>query len=274
MLEQNILIALAIILIPFITCIIFQYPKIILQQHQAECTEFLEVKSPSAPQERLFDYKSARYPTTAKPPLFAYLPILGCCYGITTPDRKKQYPFLILEILIVFILYHTFTSHLSAQAALPHTIFYISLLMLTAIDLRSKLLPDTIVIPTMWLGLALSAMSLNLSYPLAVWGAILGYSVPWLITKLSNCITGKNSMGHGDFKMIAMLGAWLGPIDLLGCVFLAACLFILAFTTLATMKKITWQTPVAFGPFLAISAVISLNTNLFSLWPLSMLFPL
>ena len=279
MLEQSYTVyaiaALAVILIPAITCITCQYPKIILQQHQHDCAEFLQATAPTHEPEHLFDYKNARYPRhTTLPPVFAYLPLIGFCYGITTADKKNQYYFLLLELLLITVAYQAFTSHLAPHVSIPHTIFYLALLVMAAIDFRSHLLPDTIVIPTMWLGLALSAMSLNISYPLAIWGAILGYTIPWLIAKLSQRVTKNNGMGHGDFKMIAMLGAWLGPLDLLGCVFMASCIFILTFVTLATAKKITWKTPVAFGPFLALAAVISLNTNLFALWPLSTLFQL
>ena len=276
MLEQSYTIyaiaILAIILIPTITC---QYPKIILQQHKHDCAEFLSTTAVINKQERLLSFKSARYPNhTTAPPTFAYLPLLGFCYGITTADRKNQYYFLLLELILIAIAYQALTSHLAPHIVLPHTIFYLALLVMAAIDFRSQLLPDTIVIPTMWLGLTLSSMSLNINCQHAIWGTILGYTIPWLIAKLSQCITKKNGMGHGDFKMIAMLGAWLGPLDLLGCVFIASCIFIMTFAALATAKKITWRTPLAFGPFLALAGTISINTNLFDLWPLSALFRL
>lgn len=276
MLEQSYTVyaiaALAVILIPAITCITCQYPKIILQQHHDDCAEFLQTTTPTNKQELLLDYKSARYPShTTAPPIIAYLPLLGFCYGITTTDKKNQYYFLLLELLLLAVAYQALTNHLAPYISIPHTIFYLALLVMAAIDFRSHLLPDTIVIPTMWLGLALSSMSLSIICPLAVWGVILGYTIPWLIAKISKHVTKKNGMGHGDFKMIAMLGAWLGPLDLLGCVFMASCIFIVTFVTLATAKKITWQTPVAFGPFLALAATISLNTNLFVIWPLSTL---
>jgi leader peptidase (prepilin peptidase) / N-methyltransferase len=267
-------IAFIIALIPFITCIICQYPKIMLQEHHNDCAEFLEAEPSSAKTESLFDHKQARYPLNAKTPIFAYIPILGFFYGITTSDKKNQYYFLALEVLLILIAYHAFTSSVAFSIIMPYSIFYIALLAMSAIDFRTRMLPDTIVISTMWLGLALSSMSINISYSEAVWGAILGYTVPWLIAKINQKITKKNGMGHGDFKMIAMLGAWLGPLELLGCVFMASCIFIACFIILAATKKITWQTPVAFGPFLAIAAVIALNTNLFAIWPLSVLMPI
>jgi leader peptidase (prepilin peptidase)/N-methyltransferase len=269
-------IAIATILIPYITCITCQYPKIMLQEYRDDCAEFLEAAPSTEQREQLLGHRQARYPNhNLKPPIFAYLPLVGFFYGIATAvtaaDKHNQYYFLALELLLSGITYHALSSNLALGLILPYTVFYIALLIMAAIDYRTRMLPDAIVIPTMWLGLALSSMSINISYPEAVWGAILGYTVPWAIAKASQKITKKNGMGNGDFKMIAMLGAWLGPVELLGCVFMASCFFIVIFAMLAAAKKITRQTPVAFGPFLAIAAVILLNTSLFGLWPLNTL---
>lgn len=67
---------------------------------------------------------------------------------------------------------------------------------------------------------ALGWLPLRLSE--SVWGAVIGYTSLWSIATVFERLTGKQGMGAGDFKLLAGLGAWLGPLALLPVVMLAS----------------------------------------------------
>jgi leader peptidase (prepilin peptidase) / N-methyltransferase len=80
--------------------------------------------------------------------------------------------------------------------------------LLTAINLRHRVLPDWIVYRLLWIGLLYHAYTGNAAAQ--VIGAAAGYLVPWLATLLIRRQTGQEAMGHGDFKAFAVAGAWFG----------------------------------------------------------------
>ncbi|HCC63427.1 MAG TPA: prepilin peptidase, partial [Pseudomonas sp.] len=76
------------------------------------------------------------------------------------------------------------------------------------IDVDHQLLPDSLVLPLLWLGLIANYFGLFAPLPDAVWGAVAGYLSLWSVYWLFKLVTGKEGMGYGDFKLLAMLGAW------------------------------------------------------------------
>src|SRR5690606_30831609 len=84
------------------------------------------------------------------------------------------------------------------------------LLAMSMIDVDHQLLPDALVLPLLWLGLGLNAIGLFASLEDALWGAMAGYLSLWSVYWAFKLLTGKEGMGHGDFKLLAMLGAWGG----------------------------------------------------------------
>jgi leader peptidase (prepilin peptidase)/N-methyltransferase len=72
------------------------------------------------------------------------------------------------------------------------------------------LLPDSITLPLLWLGLAFNLWTTFADLPTAVIGAMAGYLSLWSVFWLFKLATGKEGMGYGDFKLLAALGAWLG----------------------------------------------------------------
>ncbi len=120
---------------------------------------------------------------------------------------------------------------------------------LTWIDLETGLLPDALTFSGMALGLAFSWWMGD--WRAALTGMAAGYGVFWLVAWLFLRITGREGMGHGDFKLLAMLGAFLGWQALPFIIFLASA------TGAAVGALWLWATresaraPVPFGPFLA-----------------------
>ena len=140
--------------------------------------------------------------------------------------------------------------------ALAWAIFYSALLTLAVIDLRDYLLPDAITQPLIWIGLLVAGAGL-ISTPVnnSVQGAVAGYVGLWAVSAAYALATGNPGMGRGDFKLMAMLGAWLGVGALLPLALAAslACLTVAAIRWLLGKDQ---AQEVPFGPYLAAAALI------------------
>ena len=142
-----------------------------------------------------------------------------------------------------------------ALAALLLTWF---LIPLTFIDIDHQLLPDSLTLPLLWLGLLLSlwgAQSAGAAVPVdtrsSLIGAMAGYGSLWTVYHLFRLVTGKDGMGYGDFKLFAALGAWLGWQMLLPVILMAAASGAVIGLGLIALRSHDRATPIPFGPFLA-----------------------
>ena len=135
--------------------------------------------------------------------------------------------------------------------------FATTLLALSVIDWQTTLLPDDLTQTLVWGGLVACALGwLPLPLSQSVWGAVIGYASLWSIATAFERATGKQGMGAGDFKLLAGLGAWLGPLALLPVVMLAS----LSGASVGLILKFTHRLRsdgyVPFGPFLAIAGLV------------------
>ena len=133
-----------------------------------------------------------------------------------------------------------------------------SLLALTMIDLDTQLLPDDLTLPLLWAGLIVNLAGLFAPLADAVIGAVAGYLSLWTIYWLFKLIRGKEGMGHGDFKLLAALGAWLGWQVLPVIVLLSSVVGAVIGITLIVFKGRDNNLPLAFGPFLAVAGAFAL----------------
>jgi leader peptidase (prepilin peptidase) / N-methyltransferase len=129
--------------------------------------------------------------------------------------------------------------------------FAACLVALAMIDWDTTLLPDSLTLPLLWGGLVAAALGWTVPLPAALWGAVGGYLSLWSVYQLFKLTTGKEGMGHGDFKLLAALGAWLGwpmlvPIILAASVIGAVVGIIMKFS-----GQLREGRYVPFGPFLA-----------------------
>ncbi len=133
-----------------------------------------------------------------------------------------------------------------------------ALISLSLIDADTQLLPDAIVLPLLWLGLIANSFGLFTDLHTALWGAVMGYLSLWLVFWAFKLVTGKEGMGYGDFKLLAMLGAWGGwqvlPLTILLSSLVGAILGIIILKTRGQSNA----TPLPFGPYLAIAGWIAL----------------
>jgi len=112
-------------------------------------------------------------------------------------------------------------------------------------------LPDQLTFPLLWLGLLLALLPMFVTAPSAIIGAAIGYLSLWSVYWLFKLLTGKEGMGYGDFKLLAALGAWMGPISLLPIVLLSSLIGALVGVSLIVLRKRDSQIPMPFGPFIA-----------------------
>ena len=135
---------------------------------------------------------------------------------------------------------------------------YISfLLALSVIDWQTTFLPDALTLPMLWLGLLASSLGmLDVSVQHAVWGSIAGYTSLWLVAEAFQRFTGKEGMGAGDFKLLAALGAWLGPFALIPLVLLASVTGALVGIWLQYTGRLERGGYLPFGPFLALAGAV------------------
>ena len=140
-------------------------------------------------------------------------------------------------------------------AALLFTWF---LLAASVIDFKHQLLPDDLTLPLLWLGLAVALWGPFADLPSAVIGAMAGYLSLWSVYQAFRLLTGKEGMGHGDFKLLAALGAWTGWQSLVAIVLLSSLVGAVVGLTLILFRGRDRQIPMPFGPFLAVAGWIVL----------------
>lgn len=140
-------------------------------------------------------------------------------------------------------------------------VFCSVLVVLAFIDVRTRLLPDIITLPFMWLGLLINTFDIWTSCAAAIWGAAIGYLLLWLVHHGFRLVAGKNGMGYGDFKLLSAVGAWLG-VYVIPMVMLVACLLgiAIALTTRVAGRGQSDQA-LPFGPALAGASIMAM------IWP-------
>ncbi|CDH44288.1 MAG: prepilin peptidase [Candidatus Competibacteraceae bacterium] len=142
--------------------------------------------------------------------------------------------------------------------ALAALVFTWTLLAASAIDFRHQLLPDNLTLPLLWLGLGVALFGLFTDLPDAVIGAMAGYLALWSVYQLFRLLTGKEGMGHGDFKLLAALGAWTGWPYLVTIILLSSLVGAIFGLVLILFRGRDRQIPMPFGPFLAAAGWIVL----------------
>jgi leader peptidase (prepilin peptidase) / N-methyltransferase len=187
-------------------------------------------------------------------PLVSWVVLRGRCARCAAPISGR-YPLVeALSGLSFALIAWRFGFGLPALAAALLTAFLIAL---SCIDLDRQLLPDSLTLPLMWLGLLLSLLGPQPGSPVpvdlrsSVIGAIAGYVSLWSVYHLFRLVTGKEGMGYGDFKLFAALGAWLGWQMLFATVLIAAAAGAVVGLALIAARRHQRAAPIPFGPFLA-----------------------
>lgn len=245
----------------FLNVVVYRLPIMMQRDWQAQAREVLEL--PGVEHERfdllLPDSSCPHCGHRIRPweniPLLSWLALRGRCSGCQAPISKR-YPLVELAcgVLSGYVAWH-FGFGWQAGAAL---LLSWGLLAMSLIDADHQLLPDVLVLPLLWLGLIVNQSGLFASPADAFWGAVAGYLSLWSVYWLFKLVTGKEGMGYGDFKLLAMLGAWGGwqilPLTILLSSLVGAVLGIV----ILRLRRAGSATPLPFGPYLAIAGWIAL----------------
>jgi len=246
----------------FLNVVIVRLPKMLMQQWRQCSLEVLE-QAAEQPTEAFNLIKPRSHcPKCQHPlrlrdniPLLSFLWRRGRCAFCQQPI-SKQYPLVeLLSLVVTVLVFYQFGLSWQTLAAWA---FSWSLIALTVIDMQTQLLPDVITLPLLWLGLIISVPGLFVTPEQAIIAASLGYGLLWLVGFVFKRIRGKIGMGHGDFKLLAAIGAWVGVIPLVNVLALASILGIGLNVALLLTKKINYNQAVAFGPALAIAGWFTL----------------
>jgi leader peptidase (prepilin peptidase)/N-methyltransferase len=188
-------------------------------------------------------------------PLVSWLALRGKCSSCKAPISRR-YP--TVELLCGLLsAYVAWNFGFSWQAGAMLVLTW-GLLAMSMIDVDHQLLPDSLVLPLLWLGLIVNYFGLFAPLPDAVWGAVAGYLSLWSVYWLFKLVTGKEGMGYGDFKLLAMLGAWGGWQVLPLTILLSSVVGAVLGTIMLRMQKADSGTTIPFGPYLAIAGWVAL----------------
>ena len=245
----------------FLNVVIHRLPKMMEQDWHAQCAD-LRGETPSTATALTLARPRSRCPACGHQitaleniPIISYLLLRGRCSSCGT-SISLRYPVVeaVTGLLSAYAVWH-FGPTLQGAGAL---LLIWALIALTGIDFDTQLLPDSITLPLLWLGLAFNLAGTYVDLFSAVIGAMIGYLTLWSVFWLFKLATGKEGMGFGDFKLLAALGAWLGWQMLPAIILLSSIVGAVVGISLIVATRHGRNTPIPFGPYLAAAGIIAL----------------
>jgi len=239
----------------FLNVVILRLPARMAATWEQEAREVLELETEQVPLPPGIVRESSHCPSCKHRlsvldniPLLSWLLLRGRCRYCQT-KISIQYPLVeLLSAVLSAVIVWKLGPSMQGLAGLLLTW---ALIALSGIDFRTQLLPDQLTMPLLWLGLLLALLPMFVAAPSAIVGAAVGYLSLWSVYWLFKLLTGKEGMGYGDFKLLAALGAWMGPLALLPIILLSSFIGALVGGSLMILRKRNSQTPMPFGPFIA-----------------------
>jgi len=258
----------------FLNVVIHRLPRMMERAWKEECAELLNEAgepygSPAPPPQ----------PKTDKEPYNLFVPrsrCPSCGHGITALENvpllswavlrgrcsackariSARYP--LVELVGGIAAAWSATRFGFTPAAFGAMVFLWCMIAASFIDFDTQLLPDSITLPLLWLGLLLNACGVFIDLRSAVIGAAAGYLALWSVYWLFKLVTGKEGMGYGDFKLLAAIGAWCGwqmlPLTIILSSFIGAVVGI----ALIVFSRHGRNVPIPFGPYLGAAGIVAL----------------
>ncbi len=248
----------------FLNVVVHRLPIMMQRDWREQCRELLPEGGPPVEPVERFDLASpgSRCPSCGHRiraleniPVLSYLALRGRCsacgHGISL-----RYPMVeLLSCAMSLVVAWRFGVSIQTVAVL---LFTWPLIALSFIDLDTQLLPDSITLPVLWLGLGFNLFTVIVPLWDAVVGAMCGYGILWIVYQAFRLLTGKEGMGFGDFKLLAMLGAWAGWQSLPLTILISSILGAVVGISLMAFKGQDREVPIPFGPYLALAGWVSL----------------
>ena len=246
----------------FINVVVYRLPVMLQRDWQAQARAVLHM--PEAPAQPAFNLlvPNSRCPHCQheiKPweniPLVSWLFLRGKCSSCKQAISIRYPAVELLSAVLTLVIAWQFGA---TWQGLSMMLLTWGLLSMSLIDCDHQLLPDVLVLPLLWLGLLLNSQAFFVSLNDAVWGAALGYLSLWTVFWLFKLVTGKEGMGYGDFKLLAMIGAWGGWQVLPLTILLSSVVGAVLGSIMLRLKSAERDTTIPFGPYLAIAGWIAL----------------
>lgn len=239
----------------FLNVVILRLPERMAHTWRSEAREILEMDTEAAPAPPGLVRESSHCPRCKHTlsvldniPVLSWLLLRGRC-RYCKARISIQYPLVeLLTALLSAAVAWRFGPGLLTVAGL---VFTWMLIAAAGIDFRTQILPDQLTYPLLWLGLLLSLVPMFVEPEQAIAAAAIGYLSLWSLFWLFKLLTGKEGMGYGDFKLLAALGAWMGPVALLPTMLLSSLIGALVGLTLIALRRHQRDVPMPFGPFIA-----------------------
>ncbi|MGE6650962.1 prepilin peptidase [Shewanella colwelliana] len=261
----------------FLNVVIHRLPVMMKREWQQECNQYLDeyhqplVKDIADELAKPIDDYPEKYnlvvPGSACPkckanikpwhnlPILGWLMLGGKCANCKTAISAR-YPIVeaLTGIAVGYLAYHFGPTWQFVFA----TVLTFGLIALTGIDLDEMLLPDQITLPLLWLGLLINLNGTFTSPTEAIIGAAAGYMSLWSVFWGFKLLTGKEGMGYGDFKLLAVFGAWFGWQLLPLIILLSSVVGAVVGLLLIVNKRINSGNPIPFGPYIALAGWIAM----------------
>ena len=245
----------------FLNVVIHRLPKMMEAEWHVQCAELRGEAVAETPAYNLWLPRSAcpqcghQIMALENIPLLSWLFLRGRCSACRTLISAR-YP--LVELLVAMLSAAVAWKWGVSMQTLGALLLVWMLVVLAFIDLDTTLLPDSLTLPLVWLGLLFNMNGFLVPLADAVIGAMAGYLILWSVYWLFKLATGKEGMGYGDFKLLAAIGAWLGwqmlPVTLL----LSSVVGALVGIAMIVLVKHDRRVPIPFGPYLAGGGLVAL----------------
>jgi len=255
----------------FLNVVIHRLPRMLESRWRRDCAELAGTATEAGPVFNLA-YPGSHCPGCGHPippwaniPVLSWLMLRGHCH-FCHQKISIRYPIVELAAGVGALLCAWGFDH--PLKAIGAMVLVWMLITLSFIDFDHKILPDSITIPGLWLGLILNCFDTFVPLRSALWGAIAGYLFLWAVYQAFRLMTGKEGLGYGDFKLLALLGAWLGALSLVLIILLASAIGAATGIGLIVSGRQKRDEPLPFGPFLAAAGIVALafGPRLISFW--------
>ena len=243
----------------FLNVVIYRLPIMMSQRWEREAAE---ISGEPFPEQATFnllkpDSTCPHCDHKIKPweniPVISYCFLRGKCSTCRAPISPR-YP--IIELVTAFASATVAWRFGATIETLGLLILFWALITLTMIDIDHQLLPDSITLSLLWLGLLFNLYEVFVPLPSAVIGAMAGYLSLWSVYWAFKLITGKEGMGYGDFKLFAAFGAWFGWAALPLIILLSSLVGAVVGITMILVMGRDRQIPIPFGPYLCGAALV------------------
>ncbi len=191
-------------------------------------------------------------------PVLSYAVLGGRC-RICKTRISARYP--ILEALVAGLSLVLWQRHPGSLAYLAEFAFVLSLVVMSAIDLELKIIPDALTLPGIPVFFAAGFAIDVAPWPERLGGAVLGYALVWLLARVYEKLRGRAGLGLGDGKLLAVVAAFLGARALPWVIIFGSLQGLLVTVPLLSLARrrghvrSVARTEVPFGPFLALGTL-------------------